>query len=62
VHLIAGLDDLEKRKLLTLPGLELRPVSRFTDFAIPDPILNVEKQSTHYPSFFQISYFVVKAA
>jgi hypothetical protein len=25
---IAGLDDLEKRKFLTLPGLELRPRSR----------------------------------
>jgi hypothetical protein len=24
----AGLDDLEKRKFLTLPGLELRPLSR----------------------------------
>jgi hypothetical protein len=24
----SGLDDLEKRKFLTLPGLELRPLSR----------------------------------
>jgi hypothetical protein len=24
-----GLDDLEKRKFLTLPGLELRPLSRY---------------------------------
>jgi hypothetical protein len=24
----AGLDDVEKRKLLTLPGLKLRPLSR----------------------------------
>jgi hypothetical protein len=24
----AGVDDLEKRKFLTLPGLELRPLSR----------------------------------
>jgi hypothetical protein len=24
----AGLDDLEKRKFLTLPGLEFRPLSR----------------------------------
>jgi hypothetical protein len=24
----AGLDDVEKRKLLTLPGLELRPLGR----------------------------------
>jgi hypothetical protein len=28
VDLRAGLDDLEKRKFLTLPGLELRPVNR----------------------------------
>jgi hypothetical protein len=26
VDLRAGLDDLEKRKFLTLPGLELRPL------------------------------------
>jgi hypothetical protein len=41
VDLRAGLDDLEKRKFLTLPGLELRfvqPVaSRYTDYAIPAP-------------------------
>jgi hypothetical protein len=24
----AGLDDMEKRKFLTLPGLELRPIGR----------------------------------
>jgi hypothetical protein len=36
----AGLDDVEKRKFLTLPGLELHPsvvqpvVSRYTDCAI----------------------------
>jgi hypothetical protein len=28
VDLRAGLDDLEKRKFLTLPGLELRPLGR----------------------------------
>jgi hypothetical protein len=28
VDLRAGLDDLEKRKFLTPPGLELRPVGR----------------------------------
>jgi hypothetical protein len=28
VDLRAGLDDLEKRKYLTLPGLELRPLGR----------------------------------
>jgi hypothetical protein len=34
-----GLDNVEKRKFLTLPGLELRPLgrstSRYTDYAIP---------------------------
>jgi hypothetical protein len=38
----AGLDDLEKRKFLTLPELELRSLghsalSRYTDYAIPVP-------------------------
>jgi hypothetical protein len=40
----AGLDDVDKRKFLTLPGLELRPPSvaqsvatRYTDCAIPAP-------------------------
>jgi hypothetical protein len=28
VNLRAGLDDLEKRTFLTLPGLELRPLGR----------------------------------
>jgi hypothetical protein len=28
VDLRAGLDDVEKRKFLTLPGLELRPLGR----------------------------------
>jgi hypothetical protein len=32
----AGLDDVEKRQFLTLPGLELQPVaSRYTDYAVP---------------------------
>jgi hypothetical protein len=35
----AGLDDVEKRKFLTLPGLELGPLGRpaLTDYAIPAP-------------------------
>jgi hypothetical protein len=33
-----GLDDVEKRKFLPPPGLELQPVaSRYTDYAIPAP-------------------------
>jgi hypothetical protein len=37
----AGLDDVEKRKLLTVQGLELHPsvvqpvASRYTDYGIP---------------------------
>jgi hypothetical protein len=44
VDLRAGLDDLEKRIFLTLPGLELRPsivqpvASRYTDYSIPAPL------------------------
>jgi hypothetical protein len=41
VGLRAGLDDVEKRKFLTLPGLELRPLGRparrYTDCAVPAP-------------------------
>jgi hypothetical protein len=39
----ASLDGVEERKILTLPGLELRPLgrpavaSRYTDCAIPAP-------------------------
>jgi hypothetical protein len=29
-----GLDDMEKRKFLTLPGFELRPLGHYTDYAI----------------------------
>jgi hypothetical protein len=52
----AGLDDVEKRKFLTLPGLELRtsvfqPVaSRYTDYAL---------EESKYGSFinFYLLYF-----
>jgi hypothetical protein len=37
-----GLDNVEKRKFLTLPGLELQPVaSRYTDCATPAPTLYI---------------------
>jgi hypothetical protein len=39
----AGMDDAEKKKFLTLPGLELRPLgrpaSRYTDCANLSPII-----------------------
>jgi hypothetical protein len=41
VDLRAGLDNMEKRKFLTLPGLELDPsdvqpvASHYTDYTIP---------------------------
>jgi hypothetical protein len=41
-----GLDDVEKRKFLTLPGLELDPsvvqpvASRYTDYAIAVPLVH----------------------
>jgi hypothetical protein len=41
VDLRAGLDDLQKRKFFTLPGLELRPLGRparsYAEYAIPAP-------------------------
>jgi hypothetical protein len=33
----AALDDVEERKFVTLTGLELRPLGRYTDCAIPAP-------------------------
>jgi hypothetical protein len=46
-----GLDDVEKREFLTIPGLELRdplvvqPVaSRYTDYAIPAPYITMVRQ------------------
>jgi hypothetical protein len=52
VDLRAGLDDLEKRQFLTLPGLELRPLgrlttvaSRYIEYAIP--ALNLSCSTWH---------------
>jgi hypothetical protein len=51
----AGLDDMEKWKFFTISGLELplplvvQPVaSRYTDWAIPAPGLEVNKEKTKY--------------
>jgi hypothetical protein len=37
VDLRAGLDDLEKRQFLTLPGLELRPARRSSLYRLSYP-------------------------
>jgi hypothetical protein len=34
------MNDLEKRKFLPLPGLELRPFGRYTHCTIPVPMLH----------------------
>jgi hypothetical protein len=38
----AGLDDMEKRKILTLPGLELRPLGRpaRSQYSVDDRMIN----------------------
>jgi hypothetical protein len=59
VDLKAGLDDLEKRKFLTLPGLELRPsvvqpvASRYTDYAISAPPEGLRKLKKSTSSGFR---------
>jgi hypothetical protein len=46
VDLRARLDDLEKRKFLTLPGLELRPLSHpARSFSIPSFFFVADKNS-----------------
>jgi hypothetical protein len=46
----SGLDDVDKRKFLTVPGLEIQPVaSRYTDYVVPA----LMSHSTRY------NYFVV---
>jgi hypothetical protein len=55
-----GLDDVGKRKFLTLPGLELRslvvqPVAnRYTDCAIPVPLLKCIYIYTHTHTKFEM--------
>jgi hypothetical protein len=44
-----GLDYLEKRKFLALPGLELRPVAnRYTDSHINVKIHSLENEKLYY--------------
>jgi hypothetical protein len=44
----AGLDDVEKRKFFTLPGLEFQPVAiRKTDYVILVPSLLVDVRKLH---------------
>jgi hypothetical protein len=57
VDLRAGLDDVEKRKFLTLPGLErdhsvAQPVaSSYTGYAVPAPFLY---RYLHNLNFYQL--------
>jgi hypothetical protein len=41
----ACLEDMEKKKFLPLPGLELRPFDRpaRTDYTVPAPLLKTER-------------------
>jgi hypothetical protein len=51
----AGLDDLEQRKLLNLPGLELRPINL--------PARSQSLYRLHYPgSLFKYNHFVISSA
>jgi hypothetical protein len=49
VDLSAGLNDVKKRKFLTLPGLQRRPLGRYTNYDIPAPhwISNLQKLKNH---------------
>jgi hypothetical protein len=52
----AGLDDVEKRKFLPLPGLVQPVASRYTDYAIPAPLLRFTPQlNLFWFSLFQAS-------
>jgi hypothetical protein len=65
----AGLDDLEKRKFLTLPGLELRPfgrpavASRYTDYAISAPHFDSDTTecdlNIYYVKQFHVAFIVI---
>jgi hypothetical protein len=48
VDLRAGLDDLEKRKFLTLPGLELRPLN-LEEYITPVQLMDNPKD--HHPLY-----------
>jgi hypothetical protein len=58
----ADLDDIEKRKFLTLLTLKLRPLaSRYTDYAIPAPRMrgrerNYEEQEDNASIFTKTKF------
>jgi hypothetical protein len=56
----AGLDDVEKRKFLILPGLELQllVVSRYTDYAITAPhVLHTNPQNHSFWKVYRSASF-----
>jgi hypothetical protein len=61
----AGLDDVERIKFLTLPGLELDPsvvqpvASRYTDYTIPAPssvITSCKLYRNLFPQIYRFNY------
>jgi hypothetical protein len=64
-----GLDNVDKRKFLTLPGVELRPLGRtarsqsLTDYATPDPNTDVSYILGHQLAnnpLFQCIVFILR--
>jgi hypothetical protein len=58
-----GLDDVEKIKFLTLPGLELRTLgrtaSRYTDWAIPAPYCGYGANKSYW-QIYSDQYTILK--
>jgi hypothetical protein len=56
----ASLDDMKKRKFLTLLGLELRPLGRpasgYTDYAIPAPYQKLYSWELNFDSLVTSQY------